>query len=621
MTDPLRVEELFTFASLGLDNAAYSKKQVTITSDKAITLLFEDRIVLIGVQPPTARTLPVRADAALLNNDGHTMALRKDFMFQIFNIEMKAKVDGTELREQILFWKWIKNNILAIVTPTDVYHWTIGQQEQPKKIFSYSLENPNISDYSANDDNTYFALVDSSGFVIIYSTEKNVSQTISSHAACFCQWKKTEENAEPVTLIITELYESKKIFMNELGTTGQYERQSIHSQIDENDIAVFLHANDRGILYLVTKNGNVILFSVDSGEFIFKKNITEQNIIAICSYGDGIVFITSTGKVVSVQLDDYITFVRQNLTNPRLANLLEKRVKLDTTKESGKSSFETFEQLCKNNPEEAVQYALSSNLPPLQVIERLAAQENIKSATAYALDAMKDDKPEYAVAVTRILELNFHSFPQVACAILQQEIFHHFDKTRVLAWLQKYEQYELIEKLFGELTVQDFASMEPKQALIKLREKMQQDQGRNVYFVVQVARKYGDRIGSPNMIRLFEEFKSLDGLFMYLSEIIDVTYDQDMIMKWIQVGVVTGAFEKVNAFLKSSDKYPVDRVVQFLMQDKSNLEGLIDVCVIHGKVKDIIEYLGQVDSESLRTYMMRNPEAGEIIQRAREDTN
>jgi hypothetical protein len=617
MTDPLRVQELFTFASLGVDNAAYSTKQVTMTSDKAITLSFEDRIVLVGVQPPTARPLPVRADAALLNNDGHTIALRKDFMLQIFNIEMKTKVDGTELREQVLFWKWIKNNILAIVTPTDVYHWTIGQQEQPKRIFSYSLENTDISDYSANDDNTYFALVDSSGFVIIYSTEKNVSQTIPSHAACFCQWKKTEENAEPVTLIITELYESKKIFMNELGTSGQYERQLIHSQIDENDIAIFLHANERGILYLFTKNGNVILFSVDSGEFIFKKNVTEQNIIAICSYGDGIVFITSTGKVVSVQLDDYIAFVRENLTNPRLANLLEKRAKSDTKE----TSFETFEQLCKNNPEEAVQYALSSNLPPLQVIEAFATQENVKCATAYALDAMKDDKQEYAAAVTRILELNFNTFPQVACAILQQEIFHHFDKTRVLPWLQKYEQYELIEKLFGELTVQDFASMEPKQALIKLREKMQQDQGRNVYFVVQVARKYGDRIGSPNMIRLFEEFKSLDGLFMYLSELIDVTDDHDMIMKWIQVGIVTGAFEKVNTFLKSSDKYPVDRVVQFLMQDKSNLAGLLDVCVKHGRVKDIIEYLGQVDSESLRMYVMRNPEAGEVIQLAREDTN
>jgi clathrin heavy chain len=45
---------------------------------------------------------------------------------QVFNIETKQKLKSHVNNEEILFWKWVSQTIIGIVTDTSIYHWTIA---------------------------------------------------------------------------------------------------------------------------------------------------------------------------------------------------------------------------------------------------------------------------------------------------------------------------------------------------------------------------------------------------------------------------------------------------------------------------------------------------------------
>lgn len=44
---------------------------------------------------------------------------------QIFNIEMKSKMKAHQMTDEIMFWKWVNLNTIALVTETSVYHWSM----------------------------------------------------------------------------------------------------------------------------------------------------------------------------------------------------------------------------------------------------------------------------------------------------------------------------------------------------------------------------------------------------------------------------------------------------------------------------------------------------------------
>lgn len=44
---------------------------------------------------------------------------------QIFNIEMKSKMKAHTMTDDVVFWKWISPNTLALVTESSVFHWSM----------------------------------------------------------------------------------------------------------------------------------------------------------------------------------------------------------------------------------------------------------------------------------------------------------------------------------------------------------------------------------------------------------------------------------------------------------------------------------------------------------------
>lgn len=65
------------------------------------------------------------------------IALRLQRTLQIFNLEAKEKLKSHTMHEDVVFWKWISERSLGLITDTSVYHWDVfdATQAAPVKIF------------------------------------------------------------------------------------------------------------------------------------------------------------------------------------------------------------------------------------------------------------------------------------------------------------------------------------------------------------------------------------------------------------------------------------------------------------------------------------------------------
>jgi clathrin heavy chain len=124
---------------------------------------------------------------------------------QIFNIETKQKVKSHVNNEDIVFWNWVSDTTIGMVTESSVYHWTVGDSTSPpQKIFDRhpTLASAQIINYRVTPDEKWLVLIGISGntanpsaFKIkgsmqLYSRDRGVSQPIEGHAAAFAEIKQ-----------------------------------------------------------------------------------------------------------------------------------------------------------------------------------------------------------------------------------------------------------------------------------------------------------------------------------------------------------------------------------------------------------------------------------------------
>ena len=66
------------------------------------------------------------------------IALRaQNRMLQIFDLENKQKLKSHTMTEDVVFWKWISETTLGLVTEGGVYHWNVvdSSSAAPTKMF------------------------------------------------------------------------------------------------------------------------------------------------------------------------------------------------------------------------------------------------------------------------------------------------------------------------------------------------------------------------------------------------------------------------------------------------------------------------------------------------------
>ena len=267
------------------------------------------------------------------------------------------------------------------------------------------------------------------------------------------------------------------------------------------------------------------------------------------------------------------------------------------------------------NPPAAVQLALivSARVPPPielnALVDMFMKQNMIREATSFLLDVLKPNLPEHAVLQTKVLEINLVTFPNVADAILANNMFSHYDKPRIAQLCEKAGLYARALQHYTDLPdvkrvvvnthaieptalVEFFGTLSKDWALECLKELLTVNIRQNLQVVVQIAKEYTEQLGAERIIELLESFKSWEGLFFYLGSYIATSTDPEVHFKYIEASARTGQIKEVERVTRESSYYDAERTKVFLMEAKlPDARPLINVCDRHGLVHDLTVYL------------------------------
>ncbi|NXY13120.1 CLH1 protein, partial [Atrichornis clamosus] len=267
------------------------------------------------------------------------------------------------------------------------------------------------------------------------------------------------------------------------------------------------------------------------------------------------------------------------------------------------------------SPEQGLQFSqmLVQDEEPLaninQIVDVFMEHSLLQQCTSFLLDALKNNRPAEGHLQTRLLEMNLIHAPQVADAILGNQMFTHYDRAHVAQLCEKagllqraLEHYtdlydikravvhthllnpEWLVNFFGSLSVED--SVECLRAMLSANIRQ------NLQLCVQVASKYHEQLGTQSLVELFESFKSYEGLFYFLGSIVNFSQDPDVHFKYIQAACKTGQIKEVERICRESNCYNPERVKNFLKEAKlTDQLPLIIVCDRFDFVHDLVLYL------------------------------
>ena len=233
----------------------------------------------------------------------------------------------------------------------------------------------------------------------------------------------------------------------------------------------------------------------------------------------------------------------------------------------------------------------------------------VKQCTAFLLDALKHNRESEGGLQTRLLEMNLVTIPQVADAILGNQMFTHYDKAHIAQLCEKagllqralehYTDLYDIKRaivhthlLNAEWLVNYFGSLSVEDSIECLKAMLTHNIRQNLQICVQVATKYHEQLSTAALIDLFESFKSYEGLFYFLGSIVNFSQDPEVHFKYIQAACKTGQIKEVERICRESNCYNAERVKNFLKEAKlTDQLPLIIVCDRFDFVHDLVLYL------------------------------
>ncbi|KAJ0173185.1 hypothetical protein K1T71_011361 [Dendrolimus kikuchii] len=345
-------KEHLQLTNVGINPASISFNTLTMESDKFICVREKvgetAEVVIIDMTDPTNPIRrPISADSAIMNPASKVIALKgkagieAQKTLQIFNIEMKSKMKAHTMTEDVVFWKWISLNTLALVTKMSVYHWSMEGDSTPVKMFDRhsSLADCQIINYRTDPKHQWLLLVGISaqqnrvvGAMQLYSVERKCSQPIEGHAASFATFK-AEGNAEPSTLFCFAVRTAQggKLHIIEVGQTPAGNQPFPKKAVDvffpaeaQNDFPVAMQVSPKyDVIYLITKYGYIHMYDIETGTCIFMNRISSDTIFVTAPHEatGGIIGVNRKGQVLSVTVeeDSIVPYINTVLQNPELA--------------------------------------------------------------------------------------------------------------------------------------------------------------------------------------------------------------------------------------------------------------------------------------------------------------
>jgi len=292
-----------------------------------------------------------------------------------------------------------------------------------------------------------------------------------------------------------------------------------------------------------------------------------------------------------------------------------------------------LQHIVRVNPEKGAEFATAlakedANLiDTSRVLDVFMAQGMIQQATAFGLDVLSANREEDGPLQTRLIEMNLMNAPQVADAILGNEMFTHYDRPRIATLceqaglytraLEHYEDPAAIKRVivqsdkipeeflvnfFGKLTLE--LSMECMDEMLKVNIRQ------NLAAVINISKKYSDLFGPHRIIALLEKYRTAEGLYYYLGGIVNLSEDEEVTFKYIEAATTMGQIQEVERVCRESNHYNATKVRDFLKEAKLTEQlPLIIVCDRFNFVHDLVLYLYKNQHfKSIEVYVQRvNP--------------
>ena len=357
-------------------------------SDKWIVCVEPSQLTMIDLRNGGQVTRrPMQAEAAIMNPDQNILALRAGTTLQIFNLDTKQKLKSHAMPEPLLFWKWTSPFNLGLVTATSVWHWAMGGDGAPVKLFDrHQTLGPNtqIINYRVSPDGKWCILGGISagaggqvnGNMQLYNVERKLSQPLQGHAAAFCtikipgredpaqlivfHEKKAENPAEPPMFYIKEVGRDPS-----RGPPFAVAPVPIPVPADAvGDFPVSLAIDQKDeVAFMLTKMGYVYMFDCHTGTCMYRSKVTNDTVFVTCPQdATGAVFgiTVRKGSVFRLQLNgqNLVPYILNTLRNTQLALQIAGRLQLPGAENLFAAEFERL--ISQGNVQEAARVVAQS---------------------------------------------------------------------------------------------------------------------------------------------------------------------------------------------------------------------------------------------------------------------
>ncbi|EMC91254.1 hypothetical protein BAUCODRAFT_39406 [Baudoinia panamericana UAMH 10762] len=292
-----------------------------------------------------------------------------------------------------------------------------------------------------------------------------------------------------------------------------------------------------------------------------------------------------------------------------------------------------IQHVVRLNPDKGAEFATSiaREDPSLIDVERtldiFQSQGMVQQATAFLLDVLQANKPDQGHLQTRLLEMNLMNAPQVADAILGNEMFSHYDRHRIAQLCEQagliaraLEHYDApadikrcivqTDKLDETFLITYFGRLTVDLAMECLDEMLKVNIRQNLQAVINIAKKYSDLFGPTRIIELLEKYRTAEGLYFYLGGIVNLSEDKDVTFKYLEAAVRMGQLGEVERVCRESNAYDPEKVKNFLKEQRLTEQlPLIIVCDRFNFIHDLVLYLYKNQQfKSIEVYVQRvNP--------------
>ncbi|KAG5489303.1 hypothetical protein GH5_00170 [Leishmania sp. Ghana 2012 LV757] len=401
MDSPSISAEIFQLNSVsgGLRPGAISFKNVTVESEKYVCVrdVQEDgqtSLVIVDLEKHESIRNNVKdAESCVMNPKSKILALRSGRNLQVFDVDASRRLKATLFHDDVVFWRWIDERTLGVVTAGAVYHWSLdtAADDAPQHIFDRDADydsSVQVLSYRSDEQKKWLVVTgvtrDPSGAMVgkalLYSVENRSSRVLDGHACCFISTSTPSDSRKcnVMCLAWNSPQQGGQVMIMELPTGSKTDlslpRRIYNIRIQPGDFPVAMHVSDRHkLLTVVMSRGSFVLMDIFTGAALAEQSFTQAVVFrgADDNKVGGVVCVSNQGSVIRIGPNDggIISFVKNRMQNPELALRIASTANLGGVDDLFKVQLDNY--LRSGNIEEAVRMCVRAPGNSLRTRETL----------------------------------------------------------------------------------------------------------------------------------------------------------------------------------------------------------------------------------------------------------